>query len=184
MIFYSTDLIDCFVIEPKIFIDDRGYFYESFHLEKFKQSTGINVNFLQDNIAKSSYGVVRGLHLQRNEFCQAKLIQVYQGKILDVAVDVRKKSPTFGMSFSVELTEENKKQLFVPRGFLHGYSVLSETAVVGYKCDNFYHKSAEDGVFPLDKNLNIDWKLPTEDIILSDKDKIALNFSDFLPFDF
>ena len=181
MIFLNTNLVDCFVIEPKVFNDERGYFFESFHLERFNQSTGIKVNFIQDNIAKSSYGVVRGLHIQRNEFCQAKLIQVYQGRILDVAVDVRKNSPTFGKSFSIELTDDNKKQLFIPRGFLHGYSVLSETAIVGYKCDNYYHKQSEDGVYPLDETFSIDWKLPFSDIILSEKDKNASTFLDFVP---
>lgn len=182
MKFTETELKGCFLIEPLVFEDARGYFFESYHLEKFQQSTGIDMVFVQDNESKSKYGVVRGLHMQRGESAQSKLVRVLRGRILDVAVDVRKDSPTYGQSFSVELNENNKKQLFIPAGFLHGFSVLSEEAVVYYKCNAFYDKDSEDGVNPLDAELNIDWKVPAEKMILSEKDQNAKNFDDLNPF--
>lgn len=166
----ETPLKDCYIIESTIFEDERGYFYEKFNEQKFEELTGMNGHFVQDNISKSSYGVLRGVHLQKGEHAQAKLVSCLEGKVWDVAVDLRKDSPTFGKWFGVELTPENKLQLYVPRGFGHGFSVLSETAIFAYKCDNFYNKDAEGSVIYNDKDLNIDWKLPEDVIILSEKD--------------
>jgi|SRR5690554_562095 len=177
MKFIETNLKGCYLIEPKVIEDGRGYFMEAFHQQKFYENTGIQSHFVQDNQSHSKYGVVRGLHIQKGEFAQAKLVRVLYGKILDVAVDVRKNSPTFGQHFSVELSSENKKQLYIPKGFLHGFSVLSDEATVLYKCDAFYDKASEDGVHPLDIDLNIDWKIPEEQMIISDKDKNAQAFS-------
>ena len=168
----STPLQDCYIIEPTVFEDDRGYFFEKFNEKTFEELTGQNGHFVQDNISKSSYGVLRGLHLQKGEHAQAKLVSCLEGKVFDVAVDLRENSPTFGKWFGIELTAENKLQLYVPRGFGHGFSVLSETAVFSYKCDNFYHKAAEGGVLWNDPELNIDWQLPMDDVILSEKDKV------------
>ena len=167
----ETPLKDCYIIEPTVFEDDRGYFYEKFNEKKFEKLTGLNGHFVQDNISKSSYGVLRGVHLQKGEHAQAKLVSCLEGKVWDVAVDLRKDSPTFGKWFGVELTPENKLQLYVPRGFGHGFSVLSDTAIFAYKCDNFYEKDAEGSVIWNDEELNIDWKLPKEVIQLSDKDQ-------------
>lgn len=166
----QTPLKDCYIIEPTIFEDERGYFYEKFNEQKFEELTGLNGHFVQDNVSKSSYGVLRGLHLQKGEHAQAKLVSCLEGKVWDVAVDLRKESPTFGKWFGVELTPENKLQLYVPRGFGHGFSVLSETAIFSYKCDNFYEKSSEGSVIWNDTDLNIDWKLPKDKITLSEKD--------------
>lgn len=174
----ETPLKDCYIIEPTIFEDERGYFYEKFNESKFEQLTGINGHFVQDNISKSSYGVLRGLHLQKAEHAQAKLVSCLEGVVWDIAVDLRKNSPTFGKWFGIELSAENKLQFYVPRGFGHGFSVLSETAIFAYKCDNYYNKEAEGGVLWNDKDLNIDWKLPEANIILSDKDKIQLTFAE------
>lgn len=174
----ETPLKDCYIIEPTIFEDERGYFYEKFNQSKFEQLTGINGHFVQDNISKSSYGVLRGLHLQKAEHAQAKLVSCLEGVVWDIAVDLRKNSPTFGKWFGIELSAENKLQFYVPRGFGHGFSVLSETAIFAYKCDNYYNKEAEGGVLWNDKDLNIDWKLPEANIILSDKDKIQLTFAE------
>lgn len=167
----ETPLKDCYIIEPTVFEDDRGYFYEKFNEKKFEELTGLNGHFVQDNISKSSYGVLRGVHLQKGEHAQAKLVSCLEGKVWDIAVDLRKDSPTFGKWFGVELTPENKLQLYVPRGFGHGFSVLSDTAIFAYKCDNFYEKDAEGSVIWNDEELNIDWKLPKEVIQLSDKDQ-------------
>ena len=167
----ETPLKDCYIIEPTVFEDERGYFYEKFNEKKFEELTGLNGHFVQDNISKSSYGVLRGVHLQKGEHAQAKLVSCLEGKVWDVAVDLRKDSPTFGKWFGVELTPENKLQLYVPRGFGHGFSVLSDTAIFAYKCDNFYEKDAEGSVIWNDEDLNIDWKLPKEVIQLSDKDQ-------------
>tara|TARA_R110002126_G_scaffold264475_2_gene407540 strand:+ start:20119 stop:20658 length:540 start_codon:yes stop_codon:yes gene_type:complete len=175
----ETFLKGCFVIEPKVFGDKRGSFFEVFNLQEFKKKTGLQVNFVQDNQSISQRGVLRGLHIQKGEFAQAKLIRVIKGKVLDVAVDFRKNSSTFGKHFSIELSGENNKQLFVPRGFLHGFSVLENQTILSYKCDNYYNPLAEDGVMYNDQNFNIDWKLNYEEVILSDKDKIQSNFIDF-----
>ena len=167
----ETPLKDCYIIEPTVFEDERGYFYEKFNEKKFEELTGLNGHFVQDNISKSSYGVLRGVHLQKREHAQAKLVSCLEGKVWDIAVDLRKDSPTFGKWFGVELTPENKLQLYIPRGFGHGFSVLSDTAIFAYKCDNFYEKDAEGSVIWNDEELNIDWKLPKEVIQLSDKDQ-------------
>lgn len=174
----ETPLKDCYIIEPTIFEDERGYFFEKFNEKKFEEITGMNGHFVQDNISKSSYGVLRGVHLQKNEHAQAKLVSCLEGKVLDVAVDLRKDSPTFGKWFSLELTAENKLQLYVPRGFGHGFSVLSETAIFSYKCDNFYNKESEGSVLWNDEDLKIDWQLPAEDVLLSEKDKFSPSFKD------
>jgi len=174
----ETPLKDCYIIEPTIFNDDRGYFYEKFNEKKFEELTGLNGHFVQDNISKSSYGVLRGLHLQKAEHAQAKLVSCLEGCVYDVAVDLRENSPTFGKWFGIELSDENKLQFYVPRGFGHGFSVLSETAIFSYKCDNFYNKEAEGGVLWNDPELNIDWKLPLDEIILSEKDKTQPKFSE------
>ena len=173
----ETPLKDCYILEPAVFEDDRGYFYEKFNEKQFEEATGLNGHFVQDNISKSSYGVLRGLHLQKGEHAQAKLVSCLEGKVFDVAVDLREDSPSFGQWFGIELTPENKLQLYIPRGFGHGFSVLSETAVFSYKCDNFYHKAAEGGVLWNDPELNIDWQLPKTDVILSEKDMVMPAFS-------
>ena len=173
----ETPLKDCYIIEPTIFEDDRGYFYEKFNEQKFQDLTGMNGHFVQDNVSKSSYGVLRGLHLQKADHAQAKLVSCLEGSVWDVAVDLRKESPTFGKWFGVELSALNKLQFYVPRGFGHGFSVLSETAIFAYKCDNFYNKEAEGGVLWNDQDLNIDWKLPAADVLLSTKDKIQPTFA-------
>ncbi|KMQ67905.1 dTDP-4-dehydrorhamnose 3,5-epimerase [Chryseobacterium sp. FH2] len=174
----ETPLKDCCIIEPTVFEDERGYFYEKFNEKKFEELTGMNGHFVQDNISKSSYGVLRGIHLQKGEHAQAKLVSCLEGKVWDIAVDLRKDSPTFGKWFGIELTPENKLQLYVPRGFGHGFSVLSETAVFAYKCDNFYDKDSEGSVIWNDPDLNIDWKLPLEVVQLSGKDKSLPKFSE------
>ncbi|WP_417291557.1 dTDP-4-dehydrorhamnose 3,5-epimerase [Corallibacter sp.] len=172
----ETKLKDCFVIEPNVFADDRGYFFESYNEEKFNKVINQNINFVQDNESFSSKGVLRGLHFQKGEFAQAKLVRVIKGEVLDVAVDLRPDSPSFGKYESVVLTGENKKQFFVPRGFAHGFVVLSDTAIFSYKCDNFYNKESEGGLIFNDKTLNIDWKLPESECLLSEKDKILPTF--------
>lgn len=166
----ETKLKGCFIIEPKVFEDKRGYFFESFNQKAFNKTIGEEVNFVQDNESFSTKGVLRGLHFQKGESAQAKLVRVLKGKILDVAVDIRKDSPTFGKHFSIELTEDNKKQLFITKGFAHGFVVLSDTAMVFYKCDNFYNKETESGIIYDDKDLNIDWHLEQEELIISEKD--------------
>ena len=172
----NTPLLDCFILKPKIWNDNRGYFFENYNENIFQKLSGKKVDFVQDNLAFSHYGAIRGLHMQLPPYAQAKLVYCVQGRILDVAVDIRKNSPTFGQSFAVELTEENRWQLFVPKGFLHGYSVLSETALVGYKCDDFYNKESECGIHPLDNTVNIDWRIPAEQQLISEKDLNAISF--------
>ncbi|MCU7567219.1 dTDP-4-dehydrorhamnose 3,5-epimerase [Riemerella anatipestifer] len=174
----ETPLKDCYIIEPTIFEDERGYFYEKFNEKKFEELTGMNGHFVQDNISKSSYGVLRGLHLQKGEHAQAKLVSCLEGKVWDVAVDLREDSPSFGKWYGVELTAENKLQFYVPRGFAHGFAVLSETAVFAYKCDNFYNKESEGGILWSDPDLAIDWKLNKADVLLSGKDKVQALFSE------
>lgn len=157
------------IIEPRVFDDSRGYFFESYQEDRYREA-GISASFIQDNESKSVKGVVRGLHYQLNEFAQAKLVRVIQGAVLDVAVDLRAGSPTFGKWFGVELSADNKKQLFIPRGFAHGFSVLSETAIFTYKCDNFYNKEAERSIHPFDRKLSIDWQVDEKLAIVSEKD--------------
>lgn len=159
------------LIEPKVFRDDRGYFFESYSRRDFHKATGLDIDFVQDNQAKSSYGVVRGLHFQKGDHAQAKLVRVVAGRVLDVAVDIRKDSPTFGRHVAVELSAENFRQFFIPRGFAHGYAVLSEEAVFQYKTDNYYNPESEGALAWDDPALAIDWKLPASAIILSEKDK-------------
>lgn len=171
----ETPLKDCCILKPKIWNDARGFFFENYNKTTFENLTRIQTDFIQDNLAFSNYGAIRGLHMQLPPYSQAKLVYCLQGKILDVAIDVRKGSPTFGQSFAVELSEENKFQLFVPKGFLHGYSVLSETALVGYKCDDLYNKESESGIHPLDPTLNIDWQIPPEKQLISEKDQNAIS---------
>ena len=169
MTIIKTDIEGLFIIKPRIFCDDRGYFFESYSKRDFEKEIG-PVNFVQDNESKSSYGVLRGLHFQKPPFTQSKLVRVIQGRVLDVAVDIRKGSPTFGKWVAVELSAENKLQLFIPHGFAHGFSVLSEEALFQYKCDDFYHPESEGAIAWNDPQLNIDWQLPKESIILSPKD--------------
>jgi len=172
MNFIPTKLEDCFIIEPKIILDERGYFMESFNENTFQNGVGQKVHFVQDNQSFSSKGVLRGLHYQTGEHAQAKLVRVLQGEVLDVAVDIRPNSKTYGQYESVLLTAENQLQLFVPRGFAHGFLVLSETATFFYKCDNFYNKESEGGISYDDKTINIDWNFPFEELIISEKDKV------------
>ena len=167
----TTEIPGLLIFEPKVFADSRGYFFESYN-EKIFEEQGINIRFVQDNQSSSSYGVIRGLHYQLNPYAQTKLIRVLSGRILDVAVDMRKGSPTFGKHFDLELSAENKKQLLVPKGFAHGFSVLSDTAEVLYKCDEFYNKNSEGGIRFDDPALNINWQIPADKAIISDKDKI------------
>jgi len=172
----ETRLRGCFILEPTKYGDSRGHFFESFNEQTFNRLTGAVTRFVQDNQSFSTKGVLRGLHAQTGDHAQAKLVRVLQGKVIDVAVDVRPNSPTFGEYVAVELSDENNLQLFIPRGFLHGFVVLSEAATFFYKCDNFYNKESECGVNPLDSDLAIDWRVPADEIILSDKDRGALSF--------
>lgn len=173
----KTDISDLLIIKPKVFADSRGYFFESYNEREFRSLTGVDVRFVQDNQAMSRYGVVRGLHFQKGPHAQAKLVRVIEGRVLDVAVDIRPGSPTYGRHAAVELSAENLLQLFIPRGFAHGYAVLSETAVFQYKTDNFYCPESEGAIMWNDPELGIDWRLPAEDIILSGKDKSNPPFS-------
>lgn len=168
----ETGLKGCFVIEPRVFNDDRGYFFETYNKIIFDKVVGSNINFVQDNESYSTKGVLRGLHFQKGEFAQAKLVRVTQGKVLDVAVDLRPDSDTFLQVETVVLSSENKKQLFVPRGFAHGFIVLSDTVVFNYKCDNSYNKASEGGIIYNDPILNIDWILNSDEFIVSEKDTI------------
>ena len=172
MNFIETKLEGCFIIEPKVFKDERGYFMESFNETVFQKGIGKTIRFVQDNQSFSTKGVLRGLHYQTGEYSQANLVRVLQGEVLDVVVDIRPDSKTFGDYVSVLLTDENNTQLFVPRGFAHGFLVLSETATFYYKCDNFYDKKSEGGIIYNDKTINIDWKFPTDNLIISEKDLI------------
>ena len=177
MNFIKTELSGVIIVEPRVFEDARGYFFESYNEAEFIKN-GIPNKFVQDNQSKSSYGVVRGLHCQLGEFAQAKLVRVLSGRVLDVAVDIRPNSPTFGKYIAVELSDENKRQLFIPRGFLHGFSVLSETAVFAYKCDNLYAPQAEFGIRFDDPDIGVDWKIPADKIITSEKDRQAKGLKD------
>ncbi|MCQ2562761.1 MAG: dTDP-4-dehydrorhamnose 3,5-epimerase [Alphaproteobacteria bacterium] len=179
MNFIPTSINGVYIIEPRIFKDERGYFFESYNENEFIKN-GITNKFVQDNQSKSSYGVIRGLHCQLGEHSQAKLVRVLQGKVLDVAVDTRPNSPTFGKHVAVELSDENQRQLFIPRYFLHGFSVLSPTAIFAYKCDNAYCKESEFGIRYDDPEINIDWKIPANKIITSEKDRMANNLKDLL----
>jgi len=179
MVALETKLKDCYILEPTVFGDSRGYFFESYNKQTFDNLINQNVNFVQDNESFSSRGVLRGLHSQKGEFAQAKLVRVTKGEVLDIAVDFRKDSPTYLQHVSVKLSSENKKQLFVPRGFLHGFVVLSETAVFNYKCDNLYNKEAEEGIIYNDADLNIDWLLNEDELMISEKDKVLPTIKQF-----
>ena len=177
MPFQTTPLAGLLVFEPNVFEDSRGYFFEAYNEQVFAEA-GIHMQFVQDNQSRSGYGVIRGLHYQLNPYAQTKLVRVLEGSILDVAVDIRKNSPTFGQHFSIELTATNHRQLFIPAGFAHGFSVLSPTAVVLYKCDAFYNRESEGGILFSDVSLGIDWKIPVNEAIVSDKDRQLPSFAD------
>ena len=178
MHFIKTEIEGVYIVEPRVFEDTRGYFFESYSKAKF-EAAGLHYDFIQDNQSMSSYGTVRGLHFQKGEHAQAKLVRVLEGTVLDVAVDLRKGSPTYGKHVAVELSAENKRQLMIPRGFAHGFSVLSETAVFAYKCDNLYCKEAEGGIRFDDPALGIDWRVEKGKELLSDKDKVLPFFTEF-----
>jgi dTDP-4-dehydrorhamnose 3,5-epimerase len=177
MPFHSTGIPGLLIYEPRVFEDNRGYFFESYNENVFKQQ-GVDIRWVQDNQSSSVYGVIRGLHYQLNPYAQSKLVRVLQGEIFDVAVDIRKNSPTFGKFFGIRLSAENHKQLFIPKGFAHGFSVLSDTAVVMYKCDAFYNKESEAGINFQDPALQIDWQLPAGKAIISEKDSQLPLFAD------
>ncbi len=172
MIVTETKLKGCFIVEPAVFEDARGYFMESFNKERFNAKIGASIDFIQDNQSFSSRGVIRALHYQIGEHAQAKLVRVLSGTVLDVAVDIRKDSPTFGEHVAIELSAENKKQLFIPRGFAHGFVALSDTAEFFYKCDNYYNKASEGGIIYNDPTININWKVPANEVLVSEKDVI------------
>lgn len=172
MPYKETELKGLWIFEPKVFEDSRGYFFESFNKNTLKKETGLEIDFIQDNQSKSYKGVLRGLHFQLNPMAQTKLVRVTQGIVQDVVVDIRKNSPTFGHFFSIILSEENQTQLFIPKGFAHGFLTLSETAVFQYKCDNFYSTEHDSGIFWNDEAIGIKWELSTENLILSEKDII------------
>lgn len=174
----QTILKDCFIVKPRVFEDERGSFMETFNQIQFAEETGINPNFVQDNQSVSTYGVLRGLHFQTGEMEQAKLVRVASGKVIDVAVDLRKESPSFGRHVAVELSAENNLQLFIPRGFAHGFVVLEDDTVFVYKCDNFYDRESEGGIIYNDATLSIDWHLPKEDLIISEKDLALPTFEE------
>ena len=167
----NTSITGVIIIEPRLFSDERGYFFESFNQKEFEKKV-CKTFFVQDNESKSSYGVIRGLHYQKPPFAQSKLVRVVKGAVLDVAVDIRKGSPTFGQHVSVELTDENHRQFFIPRGFAHGFSVLSEEVVFQYKCDNFYAPQSEGAIAWDDPDLEIDWRMPADKVLLSEKDRV------------
>lgn len=175
----KTNIDGVFIIEPKVFGDERGYFFESFSQKEFNEKV-CPIEFVQDNQSKSCHGVMRGLHFQRPPFTQSKLVRCVNGAVLDVAVDLRKGSPTYGQHVAVELSETNHRQLFIPKGFAHGFSVLSDSAIFQYKCDEFYHPEADDGISILDESLGINWGILPEDAILSEKDKNRLPLKDFV----
>ena len=174
----KTNIDGVLIIEPTVFGDSRGYFFESYNKQRFNEATGLDIDFVQDNQSKSCYGVLRGLHFQKPPYAQSKLVRCVRGRVLDVAVDIRRSSPTFGKYVAVELTEDNHRQLFIPHGFAHGFVVLSEEAIFQYKCDNFYHKESEGAIAWNDPGINIDWTIPFDDVILSDKDKVNPSLKD------
>lgn len=184
MTIVPTPLAGCVVLIPRVFNDDRGYFFESFNEKTFNELTGTQTHFVQDNQSFSTKGVLRGLHLQKGDYAQAKLVRVTRGEVLDVAVDVRKNSPTYGQSHAVRLSAENNHQFFLPRGFAHGFVVLSDDAIFQYKCDNYYHKQSEGGIHYADPALGIDWILNAEEFIVSEKDALLPNLKDAEDFGF
>lgn len=172
----KTNLKDCFILKPKVFSDERGLFYETYNQQVFEKITGLKIDFVQDNQSVSSKGVLRGLHFQSGKMAQAKLVRVVKGKVLDIVVDIRKDSETFGKSFSIVLDAIENLQLFVPRGFAHGFITLSEESIFSYKCDNYYNKASESGIIYNDATLALDWYLPREAFIISEKDLELLTF--------
>ena len=176
----QTYLKDCYIIEPSVLKDDRGYFYESFNAKQFNDLINSETNFVQDNQSLSFKGVIRGIHYQTGTYAQAKLVRVLKGTVLDVAVDLRRNSKTYGEHFSIELSGKNKKQLFIPRGFGHGFCVLSKTAEFFYKCDNFYNKESEGGIIYNDSSLNIDWQLDEDEVKVSEKDMLLPKFKNMI----
>lgn len=183
MVVLETSIPGVVILKPRIFEDERGYFFESFSQWEFNEKVR-PITFVQDNESKSSYGVVRGLHYQKPPYTQSKLVRCVRGKVLDVAVDIRHGSPTFGRHVAVELSEDNRVQLFIPKGFAHGFAVLSEIAVFQYKCDEFYHPEADSGIQLLDEELGIDWQIPWEKAIMSEKDQVRRRLSQLASFDF
>lgn len=181
----QTNIKDVLIIEPRVFGDPRGYFFESYNEREFREKTGLDITFVQDNESMSHYGVLRGLHFQKPPYTQSKLVRVVSGSVLDVAVDIRKGSPSFGKHVAVELTGDNHRQFFMPKGIAHGFSVLSEEAVFQYKCDEFYAPQSEGALAWDDPDLNIDWRLPIEKVLLSEKDRHHPNFRNFdTPFNY
>jgi dTDP-4-dehydrorhamnose 3,5-epimerase len=174
----ETPLKDCFIVEPNVFKDERGSFAETFNLKAFRELTGVQRPFLQDNQSLSGFGVLRGLHYQKGDMAQAKLVRVARGRVIDVAVDLRKDSPTFGEHYSVELSGDNFRQLYVPRGFAHGFVVLEDHTLFSYKCDNYYDRSSEGGIIYNDATLSIDWHLASKDLIISQKDQKLPSFKE------
>lgn len=175
----ETQFEGLLILEPKVFKDERGYFLESFNYKEFREKVG-DINFVQDNESMSSYGVIRGFHFQLPPHDQAKLVRCVKGSVLDIAIDLRKSSPTFGKSISVELSEDNKRQLFIPRGFAHGFAVISPTAIFQYKCDNYYCPESEGGISLFDKDLKIEWPFDLSEAIISEKDRRLILFKDFI----
>ena len=179
MNFIPTKIEDLIVIEPKVYTDDRGYFYETYKKRELESYLGYTVNFFQGNESKSTFGVLRGLHFQAPPYAQTKLVRVIQGSVLDVAVDIRKGSKTYGQHITVELSEYNKRQLFIPKGFAHGFVVLSDEAIFSYQVDNYYNKESEGGILFNSSELNVNWQIETKNLKLSSKDKLLSNFKDF-----
>jgi dTDP-4-dehydrorhamnose 3,5-epimerase len=176
LILENTPLDDCYILTPKIFGDERGVFFESFNKQQFHLATGLEVDFVQDNQSTSQKGVLRGLHFQNGEFAQAKLVRVIKGSVLDIVLDIRPNSRTFGKYFSMILSDQNNKQVFIPRGFAHGFLTLENDTIFAYKCDNYYNKASESGIIYNDKTLNIDWQFLEKDLIISQKDQILPTF--------
>ena len=177
----ETKLNGCFIVEPQVFEDERGSFFESYNKRKFEEAIGQKIDFVQDNQSMSKQGVLRGLHFQKGEQAQSKLVRVIAGEVLDVAVDLRENSPTFGQHFKLILSEKNQKMLFIPKGMAHGFVTLAENTIFAYKCDNFYHKASESGIIFDDETLNIDWKYPSDKIILNQKDSELSKFKELFP---
>lgn len=176
----KTEIEGLLIVEPRVFGDSRGYFFESFNERDFKTQTGVDVRFVQDNESRSRYGVVRGLHFQMPPYAQTKLVRVVEGTVLDIAVDIRAGSPTYGRHVEVELSADNKRQFFIPKGFAHGFAVLSETAIFQYKCDEYYHPEAEGAIAWDDPALAIEWRIKQDDVLLSEKDRCHPLFKDFV----
>jgi len=177
----STNLKDCFVLEPRIFEDERGLFFESYNHKKFEEEIRKEIVFVQDNQSVSKKGVLRGLHFQAGAHAQSKLVRVLSGEVLDIVVDLREESKTFGQHFKLNLSGDNKKMIFIPKGMAHGFLTLSDEAIFAYKCDNYYHKASENGILYNDETLNIDWEFPKETIVLSQKDKELPTFKELFP---